>query len=269
MYPVLSIGALKVSTYHLCLVIAFGGGTWLALALNRRRLNRLNVDAMVVIPATISTLVGARLVWLIGQGSLFPVWEPFLIWKAGFCIHGGILGFVLGYVVYLRRGKNSVGDGLDLAAPCLAFGEAINRIGCFFGGCCWGTPTAGFLGVVYPRHSHAFIDHVQKGLISPTAAYSARVHPHPIYLAVALLLLCLFLMKLHSWPAFSGEVFLSYLIGHSFIRFFMEFFRDDLDKTSVGLSVTQLLSLFVFCGGLGVLLTAYFRLGRNRLKEAL
>ena len=65
------------------------------------------------------------------------------------------MGFLLGAVPFLVCYGRMSGIGwaylLNALLPSLALGQAIGRIGCFLGGCCYGVPCA--WGVAYPEGS--------------------------------------------------------------------------------------------------------------------
>jgi phosphatidylglycerol:prolipoprotein diacylglycerol transferase len=72
--------------------------------------------------------------------------------KSGLLTVGmSLQGFVLSAFATLIVGSIlwgvPVGEALDVAAPALLLGAAIGRLGCFFGGCCAGRPTASRWGV--------------------------------------------------------------------------------------------------------------------------
>jgi phosphatidylglycerol---prolipoprotein diacylglyceryl transferase len=60
-------------------------------------------------------------------------------------------GFVIGALSVLALGSAlwqlPMGTVLDVTAPALLLGQAIGRIGCFFGGCCTGLPTTSRWGL--------------------------------------------------------------------------------------------------------------------------
>jgi len=62
-----------------------------------------------------------------------------------------VQGFVIGAITVLALGgalwRLPVGTVLDVTAPALLLGQAIGRIGCFFGGCCTGLPTTSRWGL--------------------------------------------------------------------------------------------------------------------------
>jgi phosphatidylglycerol:prolipoprotein diacylglycerol transferase len=65
----------------------------------------------------------------------------------GWCIQGFIAGATLAAAILLVVLDVPVGVFLDVTAPGLLVGLAIGRVGCFFAGCCGGSPTASRWGV--------------------------------------------------------------------------------------------------------------------------
>lgn len=84
---------------------------------------------------------------LIGAKAWFVV----LRWRErrleGWCIQGLLLGIALAATVGFVFFRVPVGVFLDASTPGLFFGMAVGRVGCFFGGCCAGRPTASRWGL--------------------------------------------------------------------------------------------------------------------------
>ena len=65
----------------------------------------------------------------------------------GWCIQGFITGAILAAAILLAVLDMPAGAFLDVTAPGLLVAMAVGRMGCFFGGCCGGPPTASRWGV--------------------------------------------------------------------------------------------------------------------------
>ena len=65
----------------------------------------------------------------------------------GWCIQGFITGASLMIILLLVLLHVPVGAFLDATAPGLLIAMAVGRVGCFFGGCCGGPPTASRWGM--------------------------------------------------------------------------------------------------------------------------
>lgn len=147
------------------------------------------------------------------------------------------MGFLLGVVLFLACYGRMSGIGgyylLNALLPSLALGQAIGRIGCFLGGCCYGMPCA--WGVSYPEGSF------------PYSVYGG-VPLFPVQLVEASVLFLLFGVCL-AVP-FRSRWWV-YLGGVSAIRLGLDFFRGDL-STCAGLSPQQLVAVGVLVA-LGVI----------------
>jgi len=65
----------------------------------------------------------------------------------GWCIQGFLVGFLAVVTAGLVIGRLPVPVVLDASTPGLFLGLAAGRVGCFFGGCCYGRPTRSRWGV--------------------------------------------------------------------------------------------------------------------------
>lgn len=103
----------------------------------------------MVIWLFVSGIVGARVLYMIQYANHFPdksilglIGAFFKIWEGGIIFYGSALGGALGYGLFywfvLRRLKINGWKLADAAAPLLALGLAVGRIGCYLNGCCWG-----------------------------------------------------------------------------------------------------------------------------------
>lgn len=168
--------------------------------------------------------------------------------------YGGLLGALALYPPLLalkRRRTVGIYERLCDLAPCIPAGHCLGRIGCFFGGCCFGKPTDGIFGVVFPEGS------------IPYEYYggAVAVHPTQLYEAAFLLLLALFL-----WKFGKKEAFPLYLILYGAGRFLLEFLRND-DRgliPGIPLSPAQCISVVLFLLGAAILAVHIVRL---RVKE--
>ncbi len=117
---------------------------------------------------------------------------------------GGLLGGYLMVeatkrVIGLRR---STGDAFALALP---LGEAVGRIGCLLGGCCFGRPAELPWSIVQ---------------------HGAARHPSQLYAAAEAVLLWGVLRWAAPRMPREGDLFKLYLMGYAVARFLLEFTRD-------------------------------------------
>lgn len=124
---------------------------------------------------------------------------------------------------YFLKFRQNIADAFAFALPVAI---AIQRMGCFLAGCCFGKPSALPWAVQYPvntlPHYHQFTD----WLISFPETFSLPVHPVQLYEMAGLLIGLLFLLHFRKNPGKPGSLFLLLLLLIFSIRFFSEFFRD-------------------------------------------
>ena len=165
---------------------------------------------------------------------------------------GGILSFVVVYFVarYYLKFKN---DFLDAMAIPSVIGLAIQRFGCFFGGCCFGTPTHFPWGVSYTAGSPAYFSQVDSGLISRFDSHSLPIHPTQLYYVFTGILIIGILLIFRPKIKAAGNLFVLTLSLFAFSRFVVEFFVDVhgnqvAGQLVFGLKVVQWVSVSVGAG---------------------
>ena len=123
----------------------------------------------------------------------------------------------------------------------LALGLGVTRIGCFLNGCCYGRPTSGPLGVVFPPGSHAGIAFAQTPL-HPTQLYTS---------AVGFSIMLVLLIVERRLPGM-GQLFGLYLALEGPARIAMDFVRAYAPGTYVtpGITAHQLIALGLTASGL-------------------
>jgi phosphatidylglycerol:prolipoprotein diacylglycerol transferase len=100
----------------------------------------------VSLVASLMGLVGARLYYLAEERPRPPL-TPATFLTAGMCIQGFLLAALPAAVIGMLIIGAPIGRFLDATAPGVLLGMAIGRLGCFFGGCCVGRPTASPFGM--------------------------------------------------------------------------------------------------------------------------
>lgn len=155
-------------------------------------------------------------------------------------------GFFLGVLAFLivSRVLHFRHNAWDTVAYAMPAAVAVQSVGCFFYGCCFGTTSSLPWAVKYPVMSLAHYHQFESGLIHYGDTLSLPVHPVQLYeTAGALLVVLLVFLFRKRWKA-KGSLLLSSLVFFSVIRFVIEFFRDPLsNKTGgemfIGIKVVQ------------------------------
>ncbi len=182
------------------------------------------------------------------------------VWRGGLAYYGGFIFASVFGLYYSRKHKLGMWKMADLAAPWIAFGLALTRLGCFLNGCCYGKQTNLPWAARFPIGSVVHEAQWRAHLIAANAQ-ALPVHPAQIYLS-ALNLLTFFLLVYRISPRkrFDGQVFAWLLIYKSIFRSFVEIWRDDDRGVLFGwLSTSQMLSVPLAAAGILILI----KLGRR------
>ncbi len=177
------------------------------------------------------------------------------VWRGGLAYYGGFIFASLFGLHYSRKHKLGMWKMADLAAPWIAFGLALTRIGCFLNGCCYGKLSNLPWAAHFPIGSVVHDAQRDAHLIAARAA-TLPVHPAQIYLA-ALNLLTYFVLVYVISPRkrFNGQVFAWLLILKAVFRSIVEIWRDDDRGVLFGwLSTSQMLSVPLAAAGILILL---------------
>jgi phosphatidylglycerol:prolipoprotein diacylglycerol transferase len=236
MQPEIDLGPVTLQTFGIMFALAFLA----AGALVARRLQELDrpVDWAyeMIFAALLGGLIGARVYYLAQNwdkvhddllGSIFS--GEGLVW------YGGALGgaaAVFAWAAY--RGLLGLAL-LDLAAPGLALGYAIGRIGCQLSG----------------DGDYGIASNLPWAMSYPdgTVPTSQEVHPTPVYETLAMGLVAWLLWRWRDRVR-PGILFAAYLFLAGLERFLVEFVRRN-DDVIAGLTTPQLESLGMMVVGLG------------------
>ena len=230
MRPILfHLGEIAIPSFWAMAFLAF----FVALLVIRRDMHERGMPERqaydMVLWAYIGGWVGARL-FVIPTGWQYFVEAPvaFLLSGSGWVWYGGVIGGAVAVLVWARR----VGiPGLviaDVAAPALAIGLAIGRLGCQLAGDGdYGVPTDLPWGMSYPD-----------GVVPTTD----RVHPTPIYELICYVAIFVVLWRQRHRGLPNGALIAQYLIYSGVARFAVEFLRRNPDWL-VGLTTAQWMSI--------------------------
>ncbi|MDH5676341.1 MAG: prolipoprotein diacylglyceryl transferase [Myxococcales bacterium] len=189
-------------------------------------------------------------------------WAEF--WNGGLAYYGGLIGASAAGIWFLRREGFPIGKGCDVVGAVMPIGLFFGRLGCFFGGCCFGVVTDHPLGLSFPPYSAASEKHFREHLLESKAMASLPVHPTQLYEAAGCLAIAAVLaLWLHPRKRFDGQVLLAFLGLYAILRFGLEFLRDDDRGALLGLSTSQFIGLLILAGVAG-----FWHLLRKRAQSA-
>jgi phosphatidylglycerol:prolipoprotein diacylglycerol transferase len=153
----------------------------------------------------------------------------------GSIFYGGLAGGIAAGALYLRGTGRGFQEYSDMATPSIPLFHAFGRLGCFLGGCCYGTVSS--VGFVFRR---ALVE----------SANNVRRLPVQLIESAFLFLLCAILYRIYKTGAARGRLIYIYLCSYGIFRFIIEFWRgDEYRGVYFGLSTSQWISVFVliFC----------------------
>lgn len=233
-----------IGTYAICAVV----GIFAAFPLAVRRYKRLTGDGtpliLVCFFGAIGVFVGMHLLYGLTNfsywGELFKssdfgeFAELFKGIFGGSVFYGGLIGGIIAGGISIKAQKLPADLATDCLAPAIALFHGFARIGCFFGGCCYG---------IEWEHGITFTD---------ALAESANGVPRvPVQLLEAgfefLLAGLLWYLLLKKVPRSQGKLLALYLLIYPVGRFVLEFLRGDEYRGFIfGLSTSQFIGFFVF-----------------------
>lgn len=243
------IPGLPIRWYGLMYVVAFGFTYWLFQIQVKR-------SGLVLAKDTVSNfffsglagmLIGARIFATLIYDTTGRYWvQPWLIfWPfddagvftgfAGMSFHGGLLGAIVGAVIYARVKKLDVLRWADWVFAAFPLGYTFGRLGNFINSELWGRATTAPWGVVFPNGeplpvTDAWVQEAVNQTGVPVVEGMANLPRHPSQLYEAfgegILLWLIFWFLLKDRLPFKGFLIGAYLIGYGAVRFVIEYFRN-------------------------------------------
>lgn len=214
------------------------------------RMERFDIDfgmlIFYIIIGTIGLLLGSRLMFIIScipkliiDFSISKLAQ--YIFNGGIVFYGGLLGALTAIETCSKIKKQDTRKIFNYFTPAFPLFHVWGRIGCFFGGCCYGKPW-------------------NWGLPMAADPETVRI---PVQLMESLCNIIIFIgLILYEKRSKKENISLLpiYLVSYAFCRFILEFFRGDSLRGLWGvLSTSQIISI--------IILLCCFILGRkNKLK---
>ncbi|MFV1958308.1 MAG: prolipoprotein diacylglyceryl transferase [Planctomycetota bacterium] len=261
----LHLGPVTVRWYGVSYILAFVLAWWVLRGLAKQRRWPVEPDrvADVLFWGILGVFVGGRLGWVLfygfPQGSIHGFWQVFKVWEGGMSFHGGLLGVVIAYAIYIRVTKVPKGpflDGLALATPLGIFCVRMaNFVNAELPGRVWDGPWA----MRFPRYGDAGgVDAWEAKLRAgqTSGLFTELRHPSQLYEGVAEGLILFFFLR---WLMLrknvgGGRIAATFLVGYGLIRFLLEFLREpDAEMGYVLFGVFtqgQILSAFMIGAGI-------------------
>lgn len=184
-------------------------------------------------------IIGARLYYLIFNGGPWGL-ESFAIWNGGLAVYGSIIGGAVGVILFCVVRKINFLEVADVVVPSLALGQAFGRIGCYFGGCCYGVETKDPNLMFFPFS------------INVDGTWHLATN---LYESFFSFLICLALVLMLRKISLRGIIMGSYFVLYGVLRAVLESFRDAHEALFIGsVKVSLLLSILLAVAGATLIL---------------
>jgi phosphatidylglycerol:prolipoprotein diacylglycerol transferase len=172
---------------------------------------------------------------------------------------------LIGSILYWFRHPFPFLRMADSAAPAVAIGVVIGRVGCFLNGCCHGKVSDLPWAVQFPAGSHAWVHQLNLGLLAPEARWSLPVHPTQIYSSIASLVVLAILVAVARRPHRPGEIIACLMVLFPLTRWPIESLRSDEPPVFAGMTWSQNISVVLIAAGL----FAWFTIRRSGCSQPL
>ena len=258
------------------MVIGLGILAGIFMAMHQAKRTKQNPEDYIdlAIFGVIFGIIGARIYYVAFSWDMYKdnLSSIFQIRQGGLAIYGGVIAAVITVFVFAGNRKLIPGVLLDTACPGLVLGQAIGRWGNFFNREAFGEYTDGLFAMKLPvdavRSSditQLMYDHME---MADGVEY-IQVHPTFLYESVWCLFVLLVLLLYSKKQMFRGEVFLVYLAGYGFGRFWIEGIRtDQLLIPGTGWAVSRALAaLLTVCSVIMILTLRKKKSGKNKLEK--
>ena len=249
---IFDFGILSLRWYSLAYLVGIIFGWWygrkIILLISGRLKNnfKLNLFDDYITYVIISIIIGGRLGYILFYNLSYffsnPI-EIFFIWNGGMSFHGGLLGIIIGTVIFSKKKNFNKLVLLDVVSCVAPVGIFFGRLANFINGELYGKPTDLPWAVTFP-------------LVDAQGRHPSQIYEALLEGVILFLILNLLIRKI-SYK--KGECAALFLVFYSIFRIVSEFYREpDLQIGYIFnyISMGSLLSFIMF--SLGVIM--YFKI---------
>ena len=247
---IFSIGPLQVRWYGMMYVLGFAA----TLLLVKHQVKKLKFQELEAhyenlnLVLIVSLVLGGRLGYVLFYNLPYYLSHPaeiFATWQGGMSFHGGMLGLVIGAVVFCRRKGLDFWRVADIYTVTFPIGLGLGRIGNFINAELYGRVTDAPWGMVFPgggplpRHPSQLYEALLEGVLLFVILWFLKEKKNPPA----------------SWP--HGYLVAVFMLLYGVFRIAIEFFREPdahLGFIMAGMTMGQLLSGFMIVAGVALLL---------------
>ena len=261
----------EITIYGVLIAVGMLLGIFFVVLEARRNHEEPDAYLDLAIITLITGVIGARLLYAAFSWSLYKndPGQILNVRSGGMLFYGGLLGGVLGGIVYCRIRKKSFWKMADLACMGILIGQIIGKWGSFFNRESFGEYADNIFSMQIPLTA------VRAGEVTTamrenlqTADGLSWIIAQPLFLYESLWCLLVFLMLMMHLRkrVFQGEIFLRYLAGYGLGRAVIQWFRTDkvyFPGTEIDVSLVISGVLFVLCT---VIVTVKLVMARKRAR---
>ncbi|MGH9179574.1 MAG: prolipoprotein diacylglyceryl transferase family protein [Acidimicrobiales bacterium] len=238
----IEVGPLNISPHGIGIAVGFLLGATLFLPRTRRMGIHDDEIYPLLTRAAVGAIIGARVAYAINHASDFdsPL-EVLKVWEGGISLLGGFFGAILLAMPGMRSRRLSFWKLMEAAAPGLARGVVIGRIGDLIVADHLGKTTDFFLGYTCPPSSVDTASPCSPGTV---------VHQTALYdlILTAILLAVLLWLQRRGRPRFKGGLIMVFAAWYGVQRVIEDFLREDVRRLGLtGSQITAIITVVV-CG---------------------
>lgn len=236
----IEVGPLSISPHGIGIAAGFVAGAALLLP-RTRRLGIPDDDVYGLLTrAAAGAVVGARLAYVVNHASDFAsVVEVLKVWEGGISLLGGFVGAIVAATPAMRRWGISFWRIMDAAAPGMALGVVVGRVGDLVVGDHLGKPTSFLLGYRCPPGDVETAFPCEPGTV---------VHQTALYDLLLTAVLLAVLLRLRRSPRFDGFLIMVFGAWYGAQRIVEDFLREDVRRLGLTGSQMTALTAVAVCG---------------------
>ena len=243
------VGNIEIKFYGLIMALAMLFGVLLACKLAKKRgvkSDDIFFLALIVLPCAV---VGARLYYCFFYEYNYSFRELFNLRQGGLAIYGGVIGGVIGVLIFslIKKNWKLIFVLMDICAPCLILGQALGRWGNFFNQEAYGNLITNESLMWFPFG--VFIE-------SENSWFQATFFYESLWNFVGFVLLLLIYYRTNQ----TGYTTAGYLIWYGLGRLWIEGLRSDsLYLWNTSIRVSQALSAILIVIGTAILVINLYK----------
>ncbi len=242
MFPFYEIFHYRLASYGTLIVLGLLLGIFISYLLVRKNQPELKEDVIYAfLIASLGVAIGGKLLFILVSSAdminlvkqQVPVeYIAGYILQGGFVFYGSMIGAVMALYIYAKAFHVSLERLIYYLTPAIPLIHSIGRIGCLAAGCCYGIPMK------------SFGYQLNKSL---TAPHHITLFPTQLLESVFCFLIFMIVLLLFKKIKHGYRLFAVYILLYAPFRFFIEFYRGDIERGFIGFfSTSQIISLLLF-----------------------